>query len=153
MGQRGPAPKPTRLRIIEGNRSKRPLPKDEPQPQVGRPQYPRWLISEARSEWKRIVPELMRLGLLTLIDRAALAGYCQAYARWQQAERILTKEGLTFVGDNGDIKQRPEVAIAQKSLQQVKAFCQEFGLTPASRTRISAPKQPEKEDPMGRFID
>jgi len=148
MGRRGPAPVPTNIQLLHGNPSKRAINKREPQPEIARPQYPRWLSSEARNEWRRIVPELMRLGLLTLIDRAALAGYCQAYARWQQAERILTKEGLTTTTGNGYVQQRPEVAIAQKSLQLVKAFCQEFGLTPASRTRISVPK-PNGDDDEG----
>ncbi len=37
MGQRGPAPKPTALRILEGNPGKRPLNASEPRPRAGRP--------------------------------------------------------------------------------------------------------------------
>jgi hypothetical protein len=29
------------------------------------------------------------LGVISRLDRAALAGYCQAYARWVDAERKL----------------------------------------------------------------
>jgi P27 family predicted phage terminase small subunit len=90
------------------------------------------------------VPELRRLGLLTVVDRAALAGYCQSYARWVQAEKVLEK-GMTFTTSTGYIQQRPEVAIAQKSLQLMKSFLIEFGLTPASRTRLSVPEKEEDE--------
>src|SRR3989304_1096626 len=110
MGARGPAPKPTALRLLEGNPGKKPLNKREPQPQVGRPACPRWLVVEARREWQRLMPELLRLNLMTIVDRAALAGYCQAWARWRQAERMLTKKGLTFETPNGYVQQRPEVS-------------------------------------------
>lgn len=43
------------------------------------------------AEWKRIAEALNRIGLLTQVDRAALAAYCQAYGRWMEAERKLTE--------------------------------------------------------------
>ena len=139
----GPPRKPTSLRLLEGNPSRRPLPKQEPKPKATTPTRPEWTAAEAKREWNRIVPELRRLGLLTLVDRAALVGYCQEWARYVQAQKLLTKFGLTFSTENGYVQQRPEVAIAQKSLQLVRAFCAEFGLTPAARARLSAPESKE----------
>ena len=149
----GRKPKPTNLRVLEGNRGHRPLPKDEPQPRSDYTPCPIWLKGKARQEWKRITPELRRLGLLTIVDRAALAAYCQAYTRWVEAEAIVEKEGLIFTTDKGYLQQRPEVGIAQKAMQIMKAFAAEFGLTPASRTRISVSQKPEPQDPMEGFID
>ncbi len=137
MGQRGPAPKPTRLRVIEGNPSKRPLNKHEPKPRPVRPPCPQWLNKEAKKEWRRVVPELARLGVLTIVDRAAVAGYCQAWARWREAEETLSKFGSVFKTPSGYVQQLPHVAIAHRSLLVMKAFAAELGLTPASRTRIS----------------
>jgi P27 family predicted phage terminase small subunit len=106
-------------------------------------------LPEAKREWSRIVPELERLGLLTLVDRGALAAYCQAYGRAVQAEKTLLKEGLNFTTPNGYIQQRPEVAIAQKSWQAVRAFAAEFGLTPSARSRLSVQKpEDEAEDDL-----
>ncbi len=147
----GPAPKPTQLKRLAGNPGKRRLNEREPQPQAGRVTCPRWLPLEAKREWRRVAPELRRLGLLTCVDRLALAGYCMAYARWRQANDVLTDEGLTFVTPSGYVQQRPEVAIANKSLAEMKAFAQEFGMTPASRTRISMP-EPEAPDPFAEFL-
>ena len=149
----GRKPKPTPLRVIEGNRGHRPLPKDEPQPRSDYTPCPIWLKGKARQEWKRITPELRRLGLLTVVDRAALAAYCQAYARWVEAEAIIEEKGLTFETDSGYVQQRPEVPIAQKSMQIMKAFATEFGLTPASRTRISVSQKPGEKDPMEPYVD
>lgn len=149
---RGRKPKPTHLKLLEGNPGKRPLPKNEPKPRPVTPPCPKWLDTEAKREWRRVSKELERLGLLTIVDRAALAGYCQAYARWKQAEEILDVEGLTFTTPNGYVQQRPEVAIAQKSLQLMRAFGTEFGLTPSSRGRISAPGGEGAEDEMDRLL-
>ncbi len=144
----GPAPKPARLRLLEGNPGKRPLPKNEPRPRPVAPSRPAWLLPEAKREWSRVAPELERLGLLTVVDRAALAGYCQAWAQAVQAEDVLRREGLTFTTPNGYVQQRPEVAIAQKAWQAVKSFAAEFGLTPSSRTRLSLPEF-DDDDPEG----
>lgn len=145
MGRRGPAPKPTRLRLIEGNPSKRPLNRNEPKPRPVRPPCPRWLNAEAHREWRRIVPELEVLGLLTMVDRAVLAGYCQAYARWRQAEEAIERYGMIGKTESGYVHQLPYVSIAQKSLQLMKNLASEFGLTPAARSRISL-GPPEQDD-------
>lgn len=146
MGARGPAPKPTALKIIEGNPGRRPLNHDEPKPSLGAPKCPTWLDLEAKREWRRIVPELDRIGLLTKVDGTALAGYCQAYSRWREAEEVLSRDGLTFSTPNGYVQQRPEVAIAQKYLTIVKTFCAEFGLTPSARGRMTVPDKGNGEE-------
>lgn len=149
----GPAPKPTHLKLVEGNRGKRPINKDEPQPTPTAPAPPAFLKKEALEEWNRLAPELERLGLLTIVDGSALAAYCQAYRRWIQAERKINREGMVLNAKSRYSQAHPAMAISQKERQLMKAFATEFGLTPASRTRIAAPKPSKKEDPMEGFID
>jgi len=152
MGRRGPAPTPTNIVHLRGNPGKRALPKEEPQPRRSRPSCPRWLKGEARKEWKRIVPELDSLGLLTVVDRAALVTYCQAWARWVDAEANVEQYGSVLKAEKSDyIQISPYVTISKQSALLVKAFCQEFGLTPASRTRIAVP-EPPKGDPFEEFL-
>jgi len=43
---------------------------------------------------------------------------------------------------NGCVQKNPAVTIARESLQLVRNFCTEFGLTPASRTRVSVAEVP-----------
>lgn len=140
----GRPPKPVALKVLEGNPGKRRLP-NGPKPQPLAPTCPAWLAAEARREWRRLAPELERLGLLTRIDRAALAAYCQAYARWRQAEEVLQCEGLTFTTGKGYVGSRPEIGIANKAMAIIKGFCGEFGLTPSSRGRMNLP-EPETDD-------
>lgn len=154
MGRRGPPPKPTKLKIAAGNPGKRPLNKHEPQP-VGRaPRMPSWLSKRAKTEWRRIVPELTTLGLLSRIDLAALAAYCQSYAELEEATRTLDKEGrvcaLPILDKQGvkigeKLKSHPAVQQQRDAARLVKQFISEFGLTPASRTRVHGGTGEEQE--------
>ncbi|MGI6721768.1 MAG: phage terminase small subunit P27 family [Anaerovoracaceae bacterium] len=93
MAQRGRKPKPTELKVLEGNPGKRTLNKNEPRPDKKAPRCPSWLEDEAKKEWKRMGKVLEQMGLLTDMDMAAFAGYCQAFARWKEAEEFLTQHG------------------------------------------------------------
>jgi P27 family predicted phage terminase small subunit len=90
---RGRKPKPTALKVIEGNRSKTILRPDTIQPpKRSKPLAPPpHLTQAARSEWRRLALGLTQLGLLSTMDRAAFAAYCQAYGRWVEAERELER--------------------------------------------------------------
>lgn len=55
----------------------------------GLPRCPAHLDRVARNEWRRLATPMFEAGVLTLADRAALAAYCQAYARWVEAEEKL----------------------------------------------------------------
>ena len=145
------APKPTALKRLEGNPGKRPLNRHEPQPRVDSVYCPRWLSQDAKREWRRVAPELTRLGLLTLVDRAALAAYCEAYAEWLLACRALTEGGYTFTTDKGYVVPHPMVGIKQKALDRMRAFMTEFGMTPSSRSRIVLPPQ-EPDNPVIEFL-
>jgi len=140
VGARGPAPLPTNIKRLNGNPGHRPLNVAEPKPLPIAPECPSWLDKEAKKEWKRVAPELERLGLLTKVDGTALQGYCQAYATWKQCTEALQKHGLVMETQSGYLQQRPEVSIGNKALDQVRAFCIQFGLTPSARARMTLPE-------------
>ncbi len=125
-----------------------------PRPRPSRVSRPEWLSPEAKAEWKRLAPELERLGLLTPLDRAAFTCYCQSYGHWLQAQRAIKERGTLYVTATGRVRERPEVAIAESSLKLMKAFAVEFGLTPSSRSRFSLPDPPTQEDDaVPRWLD
>jgi len=158
--------KPTQLKKLEGNPGKRPLNQFEPQPEMEKPSCPAFLSYEAQVEWKRIVPKLMALGLISRIDRAALAAYCQAYGRWAKAEKALKAieekfegamninagGGMCYMTANGNWVMHPLVSVANKALEQMHKFLVEFGMTPASRTRIIV-NPSESEDEMDKILN
>ena len=149
MAQRGRKPKPTELKILEGNPGKRPLNLNEPKPNKKAPKCPDWLSDEAKNEWKRMSKQLEDLGLLTEIDMTSFAGYCQAYARWREAEEFINKHGTIVKTPSGYWQQVPQVSIAQTYLKIMNRFCEQFGLTPSSRSRIvSDSTADDTSDPM-----
>jgi len=61
------------------------------------------------------------------------------------ADRALEKTGLLIKTTNGNVIQNPLVGISNHSWSQVLRFAKEFGLTPASRSRLEAPEQVEED--------
>ena len=130
--------KPTAVKRLTGNPGKRPLNEREPQPRRALPPCPRWLSKAAKAEWRRMAGELYDAGVLTTVDRAALAGYCTAFARWQEAEVVVNAKGMVVKTVNGNLIQNPYLAIANRAMDDMRRFAVEFGMTPASRTRVVA---------------
>lgn len=158
----GTKPKPITLKLLEGNPGKRKLNMNEPKPVPIAPECPDWLLDDAKEEWKTMSVILEQLGLLTIVDKAAFAGYCQNYAKWKKAEEFIKKHGFTYKYPKKDkdgnvvsiyIAPFPEVAIARASLEQVRQFCVEFGLTPSSRGRISITSTENIDDEFEKLLD
>ena len=117
MATRGRKPKPTAVKVLEGNPGKRPLNMFEPTPEKVAPECPDWLNEEAKAEWDRLVDKMVELGTLTEMDMAAFAGYCQSYARWKEAEEFIEKHGTIVKTPSGYWQQVPQVSIAQTNLK------------------------------------
>jgi P27 family predicted phage terminase small subunit len=151
----GRRPKPTRIKEIEGNPGKRPLNRQEPHPEPEIPACPEHLDDEARAEWGRIAPQLHALGVLARVDRAALAAYCMCWSRWVEAETQLRKFGTVIKTAKGYPIQNPYLGIANTAVDQMRKFMTEFGMTPSSRSRVSASGGDggeEKDDPWQQFL-
>ncbi len=147
---KGSRPKPTALKILQGNPGGRPINTHEPKFELTVPDCPIELNADAKLEWSRLAPHLLRMGLITEADRSAFAGYCQAYGRWIEAERYLATEGELLVTDKGNTVQNPRLWVANRALEQMYKFMVEFGLTPSSRTRLKV--NPLSEDEMDAFL-
>lgn len=152
---RGRRPKPTRVKVLTGNPGKRPLNLEEPRPEPMVPDCPPELGPVARQEWDRLAIELGALRILTALDRAALAAYCNAYALWAEAIGAIQKYGTMVKSPSGYPIQSPYVSIANRQAEIMMRIASEFGFTPASRSRISTPAKREAtlfdllETPMG----
>ena len=135
---RGRKPKPTALKVMQGNPGKRALNAQEPKPPSDLPECPPHLSAEARAEWDRLAATLHGMGVLTQVDRTLLAAYCQAWGRWVEAERKLAETPTLLRTPSGHVQPSPWLSIANKQLELMAKFMAELGLTPAARTRIAA---------------
>ena len=140
--QPGRKPKPSELRILEGNREHRPIP-SPPKARPARPRAPSWLQKTAQKEWHRIARELHDLGLLTVTDLKALEAYSVCYAKWREASGK-AKVGV-FQSESGYIAANPLIAVELRYAKEMRAWMTEFGLTPSSRARLSI-EEPDEED-------
>jgi P27 family predicted phage terminase small subunit len=135
---RGRKPRPTALKLIDGNPGKRPLNAREPKPAHAVPTCPAHLNPTAKAEWKRLARQMHVLGIISQLDRAALAAYCQAYGRWVEAERKLKETPALIKLPSGYIQPSPWLGIANKQLEIMHKFMTDLGLSPASRSRVAA---------------
>lgn len=130
----GRPPKPTALKLLQGNPGKRPLNDAEPKPSLGTdpPTYIR-CVPVLLAEWKRHAPRLLKLGLLTEIDDEALAALCVLSVKFR--EMVAADAAAS--------------ALANVS-RELRALWSRFGMTPADRCRVKT-AAPKEEDPFDAF--
>lgn len=144
---RGRPRKPNEIKLAEGNPGKRRiLASPKPERVLGL-KCPKFLGRYGKQEWKRITPELARLGMLTKVDQAGLEMYCRSYQKWREAEDFLIERGTYYTikdsaGKVKYIQQVPQVAIATSCQEYCRKMIQEYGLSPAARSRLEiTPKE------------
>lgn len=140
-------PVPTALKLLRGNPGHRPINENEPKPDPGA-EMPDDLSPQAAEIWPQIAEQLQRANVLTQIDAPALALYCEAYARWKDANDKVVKLGAVVRSPNGFPMQSPYLPIANKAFEQMRRMLIEFGMTPASRSKVTAVS---KNGPKNRF--
>jgi len=167
MGKRGPSPKPTKLKVLEGNPGKRPLNENEPKPTPSLPDKPTWMklryykvdetvdrdiLKYANEFWDKNTGKLFDLGLMTDIDTESFAMLCVCYGEWVYTQIEAIKKGETIsYPDSGYVNQHPYAIRADKAYKKYKGMAQEFGLTPSSRSGINV-EDHDAEDEMDGLL-
>ena len=131
----GRPPRPTKIKILEGEPNKNRINRHEPKA-TGRPYCPKYLDKAAQAEWYRICPILNNMGLLAASDRALVANYCQSYSRVVKYEKIIAEKGELYKTSNGNIIMSPAYLVLSKERDMLHKFSVELGLTPSARSRI-----------------
>lgn len=148
-GSRGPISMPDNVRQLRGNPGKRKTPPSAASRFVSAPpRPPTTMATEAKAEWKRIVPELHRTGVLAMTDRAVLATYCETWAAYRYFEKAKL-EAIKLARRIEDPIERLEAMdkvqrIASASARERRLMLPlmiQLTLTPNSRLRTPAPKQ------------
>jgi P27 family predicted phage terminase small subunit len=138
----GRRPTPTAYKITRGIPGRRPLPENEPKPEIGLPNIPEFLNEIALKIWMEEGPGLIKAGLLSKIDGTAFAAYCMSKSEWiiminfvaeveKPGERKLVKGTL--------IKRRDDAE------RRMHRWAVELGITPSSRSRVKAMPLAEPE--------
>ena len=126
---RGRKPKPTAIRRADGNPGKRGYNGLEPAAPEGMPDCPLHLSDLAQEEWQRIAGTLYGMGVLTTVDRAALAVETVGAARAAMAKQTgLDKKTVLNV--------RPAFLIVPASLKLKAEQLVAQNLAPASSGNV-----------------
>lgn len=160
MGARGPKPLPVNVHLLRGNPSKLPASRllDGVHPPVEIPACPGHLQDEAKKEWRRVATELQALGLISKIDRAALSAYCAAWAEMVSAERKIAElnaadpellPGCVLTTSTGYQQLSAWVILRNRAAERMMRFAAEFGMSPSSRSRVTASKNDGKMQSPG----
>jgi P27 family predicted phage terminase small subunit len=139
---RGRTPQPVAYHIANGT-YRRDRHGGTPQPQAAIPKAPAGMDAAARKLWRYYAPRLVKVRVLTELDREALATYCSAAARRAKAESEIAKTGEVVRSPAGFAAVSPWLNVANKAAEIMLRYGQELGLSAAARTRIrAAPQQP-----------
>lgn len=145
MGERGPAPKPTALRRLEGGLghhvSLAERKRNEPRPELSEPEVPDHLDDDGRAEWFRIVEALRQMKMLHASDRGVIAAAASAWSAYVRAERAILDHGDTFeTQGSGMVRARPEVGMSRDAQTAYLRASDKLGLNPSARSRIRIEK-------------
>jgi P27 family predicted phage terminase small subunit len=140
MGRRGPAPAPTALKLLRGERRPSRINAREPKPLPGLPGRPADLGPGATSAWDRVLAELGPSGVLTGVDRDVLRAYVEAVERYEQAAIAYARSGPLIRGARqGELIKNPLHQIVRDNAMLVLALARELGATPSARSGLRAP--------------
>lgn len=140
MGQRGPKPAPTRLRVLRGERKDRINP-DEPPAPDGPPECPDGVAPEVREIWDYTLSNLIVMGVATPADRDALLCFCEAVVQHRRASEILARTPALIKGHRGVMVRNPAFAMQRDAAAVVRSFAHEFGFTPSARSELRSGKR------------
>jgi len=140
MGKRGPAQRPTALKLLHGERADR-INHDEPVPREAMPEPPADASDEVAAVFRQATRELAAMNLAYACDAPSLLAYAEAVVMHRRVSRILAQPGegdLLIPGALGGMVKNPMVAMQRDAAQTLLRFAQEFGLTPSARSSIKA---------------
>lgn len=153
----GRTPKPTAQKRLAGTLQPCRTNANEPVPEVALPLAPDWLSEKARAYWDMIGDVLLNMKLVTVGDGPALMMLCDVLAEWAEARAYVLENGSTYTteSESGSIMHRafPQVAIASDAWRRAMAMLTQFGLTPASRSKVSALGGEDGKDPFEEMMN
>ena len=143
------------MKVLKGTERPCRVNKQEPKLPIERSMVPAWLSERAKEAYRELSDVLVGMQVLTKADRMALEMLCDAYAQYRDAQEFVRENGMTYETSTeaGTMHRAfPQVAIASDAYKRIRSMMTEFGLTPASRGKVSAQGE-QKEDPLANYMN
>jgi P27 family predicted phage terminase small subunit len=110
------------------------------------PKCPAYLDERAKQEWRRLVPILKRMKVLTEADGLMLGNLCVTVSTLVKAQEKLNQLGILYKSPSGYVMQSPLLSVVNQCVETITKLSREFGLSPASRTRLTIEKPDDNGD-------
>lgn len=153
----GRRPQTLEKKLGKGNPGRRPL-NDKAPPRVsGDPKPPKGLAGYALECWKEYAGILKARGQWSRDSRLSFTALCEVYAEWRELADDLRKNGRFQMVETkaGGVMERarPALSAFQDADRRLRAWLIEFGLTDASRAKVSGTPEedPDEENPLAEF--
>ncbi len=131
MGARGALPKLVTIRARGGQ------PIDSSATRLKRsPRMPADLSEAEQVIWRRMVPEIVKLGVVAGVDVPLLRDLVRTLGRLEAAEADVSAQGPLVAGLRGAMVRNPSVGLADTYRQAVLQLSARFGLSPLDRERV-----------------
>jgi P27 family predicted phage terminase small subunit len=136
---REPPEPPAGLKIMPGTATKRaerawvaPA-----RPQADSIETPYTMSDEAAAVWAEVTADLASMGLLQAADRRQIAAYCEATVTAEKCTNMINRSSLLVKGSKKEtLVPNKLLAIRRDAWATQLRLAQEFGLSPAGRTRV-----------------
>jgi P27 family predicted phage terminase small subunit len=133
MGRRGPAPLPTKMKLLRGETRPSRLNLHEPMPSPDVPKMPADMDAEAKVVWRRVLRDMRHTGVIRAADTDVLRAYCESVARYEYAGRLLAQSGPLVRGQRGELVKNPLHQVVRDNADEIRQFARELGLSPSAR--------------------
>jgi P27 family predicted phage terminase small subunit len=135
LGRRGPAPTPTKVKILRGETRPSRVNYREPIPSSNVPKMPADMDAEAKVVWRRVISSMGHTGVIRVPDADILRCYCEAVSRYAQAARLYAGSG-PLVRHAGGLVKNPLHQVVRDDSDQIRLFARELGLSPSARAGL-----------------
>lgn len=136
--KRGPKPKPTHLKVVEGNPGRRPLNVNEPVAEGDLQLPPEWMTESQKAGWAYAVKHAP-LGVLKKIDRAILSVWVVAEDLHREATLKVAQFGILTKAPKTELPiQSPYLPVINRQAEIMLRAAAELGFTPSARSGLNA---------------
>ena len=146
--------KPSKIHLLQGTNRPHRINPSEPEIEPAMLEPPAHIKGAALIELNRIIPLLFANGIVTALDLYPIACYCDAVRTYIEATEALesadgrqrlialiqkeTKDGQKITLK---VVKIPLISIRNEAMVIIRSFASEYGLTAASRSRVSVKKK------------
>lgn len=145
---------PDHLKLVKGTAQPSRMNPDAPTPSPDLPEPPEWLSVRAAEWFQRTLAILEGMGIASAdhVDMLSLAA--SRYDEILDCQAVIEDLGRVYkvVTISGSIgfKARPEVAMKNDAMRHLQSLLAEFGLSPSSVGKVSAPSG-DRSNPFAEF--